>query len=144
MPIYQIACRAELVDEEKKAKMASAITGAHVELTGAPRSFVHVFFNQIPAGIAYSAGEPDANITGIQGAIRQGRPLEAKQKLIKSICASWAEITGQSLKQVVAGLTEIESDIQMEYGLILPKPGDEAAWFKDNADALDGITGTGL
>jgi hypothetical protein len=26
--------------------------------------------------------------------------------------------------------------LQMEYGLILPKPGDEPKWFADNADAL--------
>jgi hypothetical protein len=32
----------------------------------------------------------------------------------------------------------------MEYGLILPHPGDEAAWFVDNADALERIQGTGL
>jgi hypothetical protein len=32
----------------------------------------------------------------------------------------------------------------MEYGLILPRPGDEAEWFAKNADALDGISGTGL
>jgi hypothetical protein len=53
------------------------------------------------------------------------------------------EITGQSAKQLIAGLTEIDSEIQMEYGLILPKPGDEPKWFADNADALDGISGTG-
>jgi hypothetical protein len=29
-------------------------------------------------------------------------------------------------------------------GLILPRPGDEPAWFADNAAALDGIQGTGL
>ena len=32
----------------------------------------------------------------------------------------------------------------MEYGLILPRPGGEAEWFKTNADALDGIQGTDL
>ena len=32
----------------------------------------------------------------------------------------------------------------MEYGLILPHPGDEAEWFAKNADALDGIQGTRL
>jgi hypothetical protein len=32
----------------------------------------------------------------------------------------------------------------MEYGLILPRPGDEPARFAANAAALDGIQGTGL
>jgi phenylpyruvate tautomerase PptA (4-oxalocrotonate tautomerase family) len=127
-----------------KARIAGAITDAHVDATGAPRVFVHVFFNEIPPGIAFSAGELDNNITGITGSIREGRPLEVKQRLLKRICAAWSEITGQPQKEVVAGLTEIDSEITMEYGLILPHPGDEPTWFAHNADALDGIQGTGL
>ena len=65
-------------------------------------------------------------------------------ELLRRIVASWTEITGQSPKHVVAGLNEIDSDTTMEYGLILPKPGDEEQWFTLNADALDGISGTGL
>ena len=63
----------------------TAITDAHVEATGAPRVFVHVFFNELPPGVAHSAGEIDTKISGIQGAIRAGRTLEIKQKLIKQI-----------------------------------------------------------
>ena len=144
MPIYQCAHQHGQLTGDMKAKIATAITDAHVEATGAPRVFVHVFFNEMPPSIAYSAGEPDAEVTGITGQIRQGRTLEQKQKLIKQIVASWTEITGQSPKHVIAGLTEIDSDITMEYGLILPKPGDEPEWFAKNADALDGIQGTGL
>jgi len=57
--------------------------------------FVHVFFNELPPGVAYSAGEIDTKISGIQGAIRAGRPLEVKQALIKQISAAWSKITGQ-------------------------------------------------
>jgi hypothetical protein len=52
--------------------------------------------------------------------------------------------TGQPLEQLVAGLTEIDYDVAMEYGLIVPHPGGETEWFATNADALDGIQGTGL
>jgi phenylpyruvate tautomerase PptA (4-oxalocrotonate tautomerase family) len=144
MPVYQCSYQHGLLTEDMKAKVAAAITDAHVEFTGAPRIFVHTFFNELPPGVSYSAEGPDPKISGITGSIRAGRPLEEKQKLIKRIVASWTEITGQSPKQLIAGLTEIESDMQMEYGLILPKPGDEPKWFADNADALDGISGTGL
>jgi phenylpyruvate tautomerase PptA (4-oxalocrotonate tautomerase family) len=145
MPVYQVSYQhGRPLTEDMKAKMAAAITDAHVELTGAPRIFVHTFFNELPPGVSYSSEGPDHNITGITGSIRAGRPLDEKQALIKRIVASWTEITGQSPKQVLAGLTEIVSEMQMEYGLILPRPGDEPQWFADNADALDGISGTGL
>lgn len=144
MPIYQCSSQKGLLTEDMKAKVATAITDAHVEATGAPRVFVHVFFNELPPGISYSAGEPDTKISGITGSIRAGRTLEVKQKLIKQISAAWSAITGQPEKQLIAGLTEIDSDITMEYGLILPHPGGENDWFATNAAALDGIQGTGL
>jgi hypothetical protein len=49
-----------------------------------------------------------------------------------------------SQKQLIVGLTEIDSEIRMEYGLILPRPGDEPACSAANAPALDGIQGTCL
>ena len=78
MPIYQCAHQHGLLTGDMKARIASAITDAHVEATGAPRVFVHVFFNEIPPGIAYSAGEPDAEVTGITGSIRQGIGAKAE------------------------------------------------------------------
>jgi phenylpyruvate tautomerase PptA (4-oxalocrotonate tautomerase family) len=144
MPIYQCSAPAGMLTSAMKAEIATAITDAHVEATGAPCVFVHVFFNELPPGVAYSAGEIDTKISGIQGAIRAGRPLEVKQSLIRQISADWSKITGQPEKQVLAGLSEIDSDITMEYGLILPHPGGEVEWFAVNADALDGIQGTGL
>jgi phenylpyruvate tautomerase PptA (4-oxalocrotonate tautomerase family) len=144
MPIYQVASQHGFLDDEKRAKIATAITNAHVEATGAPRVFVHIFFNELPPGAAYSADGLDPKITGITGNVRAGRSLEVNQKLIKTIVAQWSEITGQSPKEVVAGLNEIDSDITMEYGLILPHPGGEDEWFKKNADSLDGISGVGM
>jgi len=144
MPIYQCSSQIGLLKEAMKPKIAKAITDAHVDATGAPAVFVHVYFNELPPGSAYSANEPDTKLSGIQGAIRAGRTLDQKQTLIKRIVNSWCEITGQPKKQVLAGLTEIDSDITIEYGLILPHPGGETEWFATNAEALDGISGTGL
>lgn len=144
MPIYQCAAPVGLLTRDMKARIAAAITDAHVEATGAPRAFVHVFFNELPPGIAYSAGELDTKLSGITGAIRAGRPLEVKQQLITRISKAWSEITGQPQKQVLAGLNEIDSDVTMEYGLILPHPGGEKDWFAKHAADLDGIQGTGL
>ena len=144
MPIYQCSFQKGLLSGPMKEKIAAAITDAHVEATGAPRIFVHVFFNELPPGICYSAGEPDTRISGITGSIRAGRTLEQKQRLIKQICRAWSAICGQPEKELIAGLTEIDSDVTMEYGLILPHPGGESDWFRANAAVLDGIQGTGL
>jgi hypothetical protein len=57
--------------------------------------------------------------------VREGRPLEVNQELIQTIVASCSKITGQPAKEVLAGLSEINSDMTMDYGLILPHPGGE-------------------
>jgi phenylpyruvate tautomerase PptA (4-oxalocrotonate tautomerase family) len=72
MPIYRCASPAGLLKGDMKARIAEAITDAHVEATGAPRVFVHVFFNELPSGTVYSAGELDNYLTGITGSIRGG------------------------------------------------------------------------
>src|SRR5271168_4064732 len=144
MPIYQCASRKGLLNDEMKAKMATAITDAHVEMTGAPRLFVHVFFNEYPPGTAYSGDGPDTKISGITGQVRDGRSVEVKQKLIQKIVAKWTEITGQPAKEVIGGISERKSLTQREDGMLLPHPGEEAEWFKKNADTLDRIQGTGL
>ena len=46
MPIYQCAAPVNLLTRDMKARNAAAITEAHVEATGAPRAFVHAFFNE--------------------------------------------------------------------------------------------------
>ena len=48
MPIYQCAAPAGMLTGSMKAQIATAITDAHVEMTGAPRVFVHVFFSELP------------------------------------------------------------------------------------------------
>lgn len=144
MPLYQCASPIGLLTDTMKSELAQAITDAHVAATGAPREFVHVVFTAVPAGAAYSAGQPDTTLSLISGSIRSGRSIEVKQQLVKTIVESWSQITGQPLAQVVAGVTEIEPEVIMEYGLFLPRPGEEAEWFSVNKDALQGIHGGGL
>jgi phenylpyruvate tautomerase PptA (4-oxalocrotonate tautomerase family) len=78
-----------------KAEIATAITDAHVEMTGAPRVFVHLFFSELPPGVAYSAGELDNKISGRAKRgdphrTARGRQAEADQE----ISESWSAITG--------------------------------------------------
>ena len=144
MPLYQCASPMGMLTEAMKSELVQAITDAHVAATGAPREFVHVVFTAVPEGAAYSAGQRDTTLSLISGTIRAGRSIEVKQQLVKTIVESWSQITGQPIAQVVAGLTEVEPEVIMEYGLFLPRPGDEAEWFSANRDALHGIHGTGL
>jgi phenylpyruvate tautomerase PptA (4-oxalocrotonate tautomerase family) len=144
MPIYQVAAKVGTLTPEIRQRIAEAITNHHVEATGAPPSFVHVLFRDMPPGIQYSAGKQEDTLLFINGLIRVGRPLEVKQKLILAISASVSKITGKPEREFLVGVSEIDPATSMEMGLILPRPGEEAAWFAVNKEKLGGIEGTGL
>ena len=145
MPIYQCSYQRGLLNEDTKAKVASAITDAHVEVTGAPRIFVHTFFNELPPGISFSADGPDLKISGITGQIRAGRSLEERQKLVKRIVASWTQLTGQPQK---TGHRRRDRDrIRDPDGVRADTPAPRQTNPNGSLrmlDALDGIQGTGL
>lgn len=84
MPIYQCAHQHGLLSGDMKAKIASAITDAHVDATGAPRVAHH--------------HRPDRD------RVRHHHGVRADP----------------------------------------PSAGRQPQWFADNAEALDGISGTGL
>ena len=144
MPIYQCSAPRGVLSDAMKRQIAAAITDAHVGATAAPPSFVHVFFHELPPGGSYTAGQLDTEVSWITGAIRAGRPLEIKQKLIKEISAAWSEMTGQPQKHLQAGLTEVDPDVTMEFGPILPHLGEESDWFARNKETLGGISSTGI
>jgi phenylpyruvate tautomerase PptA (4-oxalocrotonate tautomerase family) len=144
MPIYQVAVNAGAFTALQRGEIAEAITVHHIEATGAPREFVHVVFSDIPAGNHFTAGRVDTGKVLISGLIRSGRPTDVKQMLLRKISASFSRITGKAEIDLVIGLTEIDPNTAMEYGLILPKPGAEAEWFASNKMALGGIEATGI
>jgi hypothetical protein len=123
-----------------------------MSMTGAPRSFVHVYFHQLPPAMPTAPVEPDHKLSGITGQVREGRPAGVNQKLIETIVASWSKITAQPAKEVLAGLTEINSDMTMEYGLICPTPAARKSgspstptpWTASAAAAGDGEPATDI
>ena len=146
MPMYQCITPAGTVPDAVRPQIAKEITRLHVEATNAPASFVHVIILDLPPGVHYTAGEPETHTTLITGTIRAGRSLAVRQNLMKAISQSRSSLTGQPEEQLLINITEVDASTAMEAGVILPQPGEEAAWFEHNrahfsALAPDGIKG---
>lgn len=144
MPVYQCSSPVGKVSPSMKSELAQRITDIHVAATGAPAEFVHVIFGELPEGAVHKAGKLCSATTLISGTIRAGRSVEVKQQLLHAIVDAWTQVTGQPVEQVVAGLSEVDPQVTMEYGLLLPAPGEEAEWFTTHEAALRGIHGTGF
>ena len=135
MPIYQCAT-SKALSPEIKAAIAKEITRIHIEWTGAPEAFVNVVFSDLPLGSHYLAGAVRENGTLINAIVRAGRTLETRQALLKSLSAAWSRLTGQPERNLILKVDEVDPATVMEAGLILPRPGEEAAWFEANKAIL--------
>jgi phenylpyruvate tautomerase PptA (4-oxalocrotonate tautomerase family) len=135
MPIYQCAT-SKTLSPEMKAAIAKEITRIHTEWTGAPEAFVNVVFSDLPLGSHYLAGAVRENGALINAIVRAGRTLETRQALLKSVSAAWSRLTGQPERDLILKVDEADPATIVEAGLILPRPGDEAAWFEANKAVL--------
>jgi phenylpyruvate tautomerase PptA (4-oxalocrotonate tautomerase family) len=144
MPYYQIAAPAGLLTQEQRAKIAKVVTRHHCDETGAPESFVHVHYLEVPSGTHFTGGEVDDDLVVLSGSIREGRSIKERQQLLHKLSKGISDVLDKPENELVLSLDEITSATTMEFGLILPQPGGEPDWFEKNKEALKGVTGTGL
>lgn len=135
MPFYQCLVPAGSLGADTRATLADAITEIHCAVTGAPRGFVNVLFTEYDPSTYFTAGRPNT-CSVINGNIRSGRDRETRARLLTELSNSWVSITGQDARSLLIGLNEVDPTSVMEAGLIMPAPGEEAAWLQRNQAAL--------
>lgn len=127
MPLYTVSTR-EALDGDVKAKLAMMITDVHCAHTGAPRTFVQVYFAQnLPLAEAV-----DLNV---QASVRAGRSAELNKQVEVDLIQQVADLSGISLNHISFNLFEIPASWVMEGGVILPEPGEEAEWLEKHGHA---------
>lgn len=130
MPTYVCWTRAGNLSDEQRRNIAKAITEAHHEIALAPRYLVQVIFNEVELGRHFVAGNPapDAQMW-VRADIRTGRTDDQKSKLMQMIIDDICAITKALPEQVWVYINDIPGSSIMEFGQVLPRPGEEAAWF---------------
>jgi phenylpyruvate tautomerase PptA (4-oxalocrotonate tautomerase family) len=138
MPLYQCLVPAESLDADRRARLAEAITTVHTSVTDAPRGFVNVVFVEYDPSAYFTAGRPNA-VSVIVASIRSGRDRATRAELLTQLSHAWIAITGQDARSVLIGLNEIDPTSIMEAGLIMPAPGEEAAWLDRHRHELGDV-----
>ena len=95
MPIYQCICPEGLLDESARGKLAEEITRIHCDATGVPPAFVNVMFLDVPDGRYFVAGKPSGHSV-LNAAIRVGRDLQTRQRILRELSQTWTRLTGQA------------------------------------------------
>ena len=131
MPTYVVHAAAEAFDPAQRDSLAAAITGVHHRRTGAPRSFVQTIFVDIPAGSHYIGGKPThPRGVWVFGHIRGGRDTQARTGIALDIRDALLSLGNIPSEFVWVYLSELSHSDMVEFGSVLPVPGDEAAWIE--------------
>lgn len=120
-----------VISEDAKPRIASDITDIHCELTGAPRTCIHVFFFD---------DAPKLPIAGksvfLFGSIHHGLVAEQKSNLVNRISASILAHTGIPTSKIVADTADIPASWVMESSDSLPEPGEEETSLAGHKTAI--------
>lgn len=138
MPFYRCLIPEGSLTYDQRERIAVAITDVHCGLSTAPRSFVQVaFLNSSEGGeVADSHGSGVIRYDTpyfIAGGNRAGRSLETKSRILKGIIDRFVEIADIRRDLVSGTISEAPGSWTMEAGRILPDPGEEAEWLRQES-----------
>jgi phenylpyruvate tautomerase PptA (4-oxalocrotonate tautomerase family) len=129
MPSYIVTCPEGRLDATQKSKIAEAVTRAHGDSTGAPYYFAQVTFHEVKPGNYFLGGTPlQGDQIFVHGTIREGRPTEMKDALMKCLAADVAVAAQMKPNCVWIYVSELPPGQMVEFGRVLPLHGQEAAW----------------
>ena len=120
MPLYTVTTQHGVLSNDAKADLAAELTALHCELSGVPRNWVHIVFQDYPVGSGFTAGEPAA-AAALTLLIRTGRSPDYKRGLLKRLWELLQSATGAPEDQIVIGIQEVAPSQAMEMGQIMPE-----------------------
>lgn len=130
MPTYVCSVPPGLLTPERKQAVAAAISRLHHEATGAPSYFVQVVIEESAGTSRFLGGSPANGRICIRDDIRSGQPEKVRKALMLSIMREVAAIAGVRESAVWVYLCNLAPTDMVEYGHVLPAPGEELAWFE--------------
>ncbi|KJC33700.1 4-oxalocrotonate tautomerase [Bradyrhizobium sp. LTSP885] len=130
MPTYYCTSAQGRLTAEQKNRIASEITRIHAEVTGAPSYFAQVIFTEVAPGNLFMGGEPVTHDhIFVYGHIRSGRAAVDKTRMIRLMADAVALAANVDSKRAVwVYLNELQPRQMIEFGHVLPEPGDELVW----------------
>lgn len=136
MPTYVCSTPVGALTAEQKTAIAKAICRDHSDATGAPPFLVQVVFEEKDPQERFLGGEAGSRHFWIRGDIRAGRPNAQREKLMLSIMKDVSQIAGVREDSIWIYICNLEPTDMVEYGRVLPAPGEEKAWFESLPESL--------
>jgi len=129
MPTYVCSVPENSVDDRQKAAIAEAISRIHSEETGAPNFFCQIVMEEKKPTDRFLGPSRASSQIWIRGDIRGGRTEAQRTRIMLRMVEEVSRITGVKGQDVWVYLCNLSPTDMVEYGHVLPKPGEETAWF---------------
>jgi phenylpyruvate tautomerase PptA (4-oxalocrotonate tautomerase family) len=136
MPTYVCSLAEGSVNDDQKEAIARALSGIHSEETGAPPYFVQVVIEEKKPTQRFLGGTRVSGQIWIRGDIRAGRTEEQRNAMMLRMMEEVGRITGVQDQDIWIYLCNLAPTDMVEYGHVLPKPGEEATWYDSLPKAL--------
>jgi phenylpyruvate tautomerase PptA (4-oxalocrotonate tautomerase family) len=137
MPTYICSTAANRLTAEQRAKIAQTITTVHSEEALAPRYLVQVIFKQLDPSQNFIGGNPaPTSHIWIRADIRAGRTEKQRTTLQLRLAREVGEIADSSPEDIWVYINELLPSNMIEFGHLLPQPGEEKQWFQSLPSAL--------
>ena len=130
MPTYNVFTSNLALTNFQKNKIAAEISQIHEVVTGADSFFAQIIFHKIEENSHFHGSKKIINKQiFLHGEIREGRSSKIKNKLITSLRDALINFSGVDKGNIWVYLVDLKPDQMIEYGEILPKPGQESVWL---------------
>lgn len=138
MPTYVVTVPQGRLSPLQKRDIGAAVTHVHCTVTGAPAYFAQVIVNEVPQGNYFVGGKPlqGTDHVYVHGQVRAGRDDATKERLLLGLMEAVATCAEVEQHAVQVYLVDVPARQIVEYGRLLPLPGEEAAWWDSLPAAL--------
>jgi phenylpyruvate tautomerase PptA (4-oxalocrotonate tautomerase family) len=129
MPTYVCSVLENSVDDHQKGAIAEAIARIHSEETGAPIFFCQIVIEEKKPTNRFLGPSRASGQIWIRGDIRGGRTETQRTQMMLRMMEEVSRITGVKKEEIWVYVCNLAPTDMVEYGHVLPKPGEETAWF---------------
>jgi len=126
VPLYTITTQTGVLGDNDKAALAEKLTETHCQVSGLPENWVHIVFNDYPAGSGFTAGKP-AETASLTLVMRTGRSPDYKRDLLRRLWRLLQDATGAPDDQIAIGMHEAPPSQAIEMGRIMPEVAEHPA-----------------
>lgn len=130
MPTYVCSVPNNTLSDTQKQQIATAITNRHCAATGAPPFFVQVVIEEEGTSQRFIGALATAQYIWIRVDMRAGRSEKQREELMLHIVVDVSRISAIPVENVWVNLCMLEPTDMVEYGRVLPGPGEEQQWFQ--------------